>query len=289
MEIREIEINGIKSVEADVDLFDVYRTFDCGQAFRFEENNGIVDGVAFGKRIRLSQKDGVLTVTGTTKEEFISVWMPYLALDENYGEINRDIFNSFGKYNNVIYDAQKAASGIRILRQDHWEALCSFIISQNNNIPRIKKIVDGLCRTLGDRFAAFGEECYSFPSPEKIVSSGKEVLDTLRMGFRSKYVYDAAQKVTAGEIDFTEIENMSFDDAERKLMTIYGVGKKVADCTLLYGFHKTKAFPVDVWIKRVIEKYYPDGIDLEKLGNYAGIAQQYLFYYERYLNGKGEQ
>lgn len=265
--------------------FNASRVFDCGQSFRFNEKNGVIDGVALGKRIKISQKGDVLTLYGTDPDEYERVWEKYLGLDEDYAAINADVCEHFGTYNGVIFDAVKAASGIRILRQDHWEALCSFIISQNNNIPRIKKIIADMSRVLGERREAFGEEYFTFPTPKAILDAGIPALNALKMGFRSKYVTDAAARVLDGRCDLRAVENMSFANGEEYLMRICGVGKKVADCTLLYGYHKTEAFPVDVWIRRVLEKYYPDGIDLENLGKYAGIAQQYLFCYERYING----
>ncbi|MCQ2770831.1 MAG: DNA-3-methyladenine glycosylase 2 family protein [Clostridia bacterium] len=262
-------------------------TFDCGQCFRFEKRDNYIDGVALGKYIRITQNDDSISIEGIDENEYENVWKYYLDLDEDYETINDDILNHFGKYNDTISKAIDVANGIRILRQDHWEALCSFIISQNNNSPRIKKIVNALCETLGETIEYSGNTYYSFPSPQVVYEAGIDKLNELRMGFRSKYVFDAAKKIVEGTIDLKLIESMEFDEAEKYLMQIFGVGKKVADCTLLYGYHKTEAFPVDVWIKRVIEKYYPCGIDLNDLGKYAGIAQQYLFFYERYTQKDG--
>ena len=282
-------IDGEKCVVVrGVSDFDAYRVFDCGQSFRFNAFDGVVDGVAFGRRIKIRQEGDTLYLSGTDLDDYGAIWEKYLGLDEDYGAINADVCARFGVYNGVINDAVKAAHGIRILRQDHWEALCSFIISQNNNIPRIKKIVSQMSREIGEKFTAFGEECYAFPTPEAVLDAGIDKLNEMKMGFRSKYITDAASRVVNGAIDLEAIEKMSFPEGEEYLMQIYGVGKKVADCTLLYGYHKTEAFPVDVWIKRVLEKYYPDGIDLSNLGDYAGIAQQYLFCYERYINGLKE-
>ena len=284
--VEESRVDGVPCVTLrGVTDFNAYRVFDCGQSFRFDERGGTIDGVAFGRRIKLSQSGDVVKILGATAADYAEIWEKYLGLDEDYGAINADVCARFGVYNNVINDAVKAASGIRILRQDHWEALCSFIISQNNNIPRIKKIVSDMSRALGEKKEAFGEEYYAFPSPEAVLDAGIPALNALKMGFRSKYVTDAAARVIDGRVDLSAVEGMSFEEGEEYLMQICGVGKKVADCTLLFGYHKTEAFPVDVWIRRVLEKYYPDGIDMQNLGKYAGIAQQYLFCYERYING----
>lgn len=287
---EQVKINGEKCVLLkNISNFNASRVFDCGQCFRFNEADGVIDGVAMGKRIKIRQDGDNLYLSGTTVDEYNKTWEKYLGLDEDYDAINADVCEKFGVYNNVISDAVKAADGIRILRQDHWEALCSFIISQNNNIPRIKKIIADMSRALGEKFESFGEECYAFPTPEAIVSAGIPALNELKMGFRSKYVTDAAARVLDGRIDLDAVEKMSFEEGEEYLMQICGVGKKVADCTLLFGYYKTEAFPVDVWIKRVLEKYYPDGIDLSNLGKYAGIAQQYLFCYERYIVSESEK
>lgn len=281
---EQTELLGEKAVALrGVKNFNASRVFDCGQSFRFNETDGIIDGVALGRRIRIKQDGETLFIIGASESDYREVWEKYLGLDEDYERINADIISRFGVYNGVIEEAVRSAHGIRILRQEHFEALCSFIISQNNNIPRIKKLVEALCRACGEKIEGEGD-FYAFPTPEAVCALGVEGLAELRMGFRAKYLYDAAQRVVDGRVDLEAIEKMSFAEAEEYLMQIYGVGKKVADCTLLYGYYKTEAFPVDVWIKRVLEKYYPDGIDMGSLGSYAGIAQQYLFCYERYIN-----
>ena len=167
--------------------------------------------------------------------------------------------------------------GIRILKQEPWEALCSFIISQNNNIPRITGIIDRLCSTWGEKNEK-GE--YSFPSYEILAGLTVEDLAPLKAGFRSKYILDAAQKLKNKEIDLNKIYSATMDEAREELMKIKGVGKKVADCTLLYGFGRMEAFPVDVWVKRIVEELYPDGLPECIKGN-EGIAQQYLFHWRR--------
>ena len=281
---EQTELFGEKAVVLKgVNNFNASRVFDCGQSFRFNETDGVIEGVALGRRIRIKQDGDTLFIVGSDENEYREIWEKYLGLDEDYEMINADIISRLGVYNGVIEEAVRSAHGIRILRQEHFEALCSFIISQNNNIPRIKKLVEALCRACGEKINCDGD-FYAFPKPEAVCALGVDGLAELKMGFRAKYLYDAAQRVVDGRIDLNAVEKMSFAEAEEYLMQIYGVGKKVADCTLLFGYYKTEAFPVDVWIKRVLEKYYPDGIDMSSLGNYAGIAQQYLFCYERYIN-----
>ena len=171
------------------------------------------------------------------------------------------------------------APGIRVLRQEPWEALCTFIISQNNNIPRIKGIVERFCEAFGHPISE-GE--YAFPTPQSICDKTPEQLSYLRAGFRAKYLIDAAQKVFSGELVLEELYTLPIEEARQKLQTIKGVGPKVCDCVLLYGLHRVDAFPVDVWMKRVLERFYPRGIPDCLLGT-QGIAQQYLFHYIRHL------
>lgn len=263
--------------------FSLEKIFDCGQCFRFDKtSDGFFEGVAFGKYVRLFQDEKQVKIYGITKSEFEKTWKYFLALDEDYSKINSVIL-SHDEKDETIKSAYEKSKGIRILRQDGWEALVSFIISQNNNIPRIKKIIAAMCEKYGENI---GGTHYAFPTPQALVNAGEDGLFGLKTGFRAKYIFDAAQKVSSGEIDLSSVGKMTTEQATAYLMQIKGVGLKVASCTLLFGFYKTDAFPIDVWVKRILEKYYPDGLDVKSFGNYAGIAQQYLFYYERYVNGK---
>ena len=269
-----IEISGL-------DRFSIFKTFDCGQCFRFEQSDNSVCGIAYGKFIKLEQTEPTkLKIYGITKKEYEDLWCHYLALDCDYLSVDEDILKRLNN-DKTITKAMEYGQGIRILRQDGWEALCSFIISQNNNIPRIKKIIENMSKTFGERIS---EDYYAFPTAETLCEAGEEKIFALKTGFRAKYIYDAAKKVANGEIDLSLIDKMPTKEALEYLMQIKGVGLKVASCALLFGFNKTDAFPVDVWVKRVLEKYYPEGLDLNNLGDYAGMIQQYLFYYERYNN-----
>ncbi|MBO7737790.1 MAG: DNA-3-methyladenine glycosylase 2 family protein [Clostridia bacterium] len=250
-------------------------TFDCGQCFRFNKNaDGMWQGVAFGKTL-VGYTQGADTVLFCKKEDYLSVWEEFFDLKRDYSVIQ----SSFSHDQNVSHAAE-IGKGIRILKQDKWETLVSFIISQNNNIPRIKKIIESLCQTLGE---PLGNGVYSFPTAQKIREAGAEGLAPIKAGFRVKYILDAAHRVLNGETDLEYIASLSYEEAENELMKIKGVGKKVASCVLLFGYGFLSAFPVDVWVKRVIEKYYDETFDPLSLGEYAGIAQQYLFYRERYL------
>ncbi|MBR6681651.1 MAG: DNA-3-methyladenine glycosylase 2 [Clostridia bacterium] len=263
----------------NLDHFLISQVFDCGQCFRFDENGGGIEGVALGKFVRLEQpaKDTV-RIYGITRADFDLSWKSYLGLDDDYVEIEKDILTR-RQGDTTMTEAVKKGCGIRILHQDKWEALCSFIISQNNNIPRIKKIIENMSRAFGERI---DDTHYAFPTAEALMNAGVDEIFELKTGFRAKYIYDAAEKVATGKIDLSLVDSMTTEEAIEYLTQIKGVGLKVASCALLFGFNKSDAFPVDVWVKKVLAKYYPDGLDISSLGKYAGLVQQYLFYYERY-------
>ncbi|MBE6688852.1 MAG: DNA-3-methyladenine glycosylase 2 family protein [Ruminococcaceae bacterium] len=256
------------------------KIFNCGQCFRFERcSDGSYEGVAFSKYLRAEKdKNGKILLYGADKGDYDSVWRSFLDMDTDYKALS-DAFSAMG---GVMKEAAEIGKGIRILRQDPWEALCSFIISQNNNIPRIKKIIENLSRSYGEKiYSPDGREFYSFPTAKRLFEAGEEEIFSYKTGFRAKYIYDAAKKVTLGDIDLDAVYAMNTADASEYLKQIKGVGDKVAACVLLFAYHKTDSFPVDVWVKKILAKYF-DG-KIPDFGQYAGIAQQYLFYYERYV------
>lgn len=269
---NRIELTGLES-------FSLTKIFDCGQCFRFDPVGDGIEGVAMGRFLRFEQPSPEkLFIYGITLSEFVEKWVRYLDLDTDYGKVDIDILSRMNN-DKAISRAIEYGRGIRILRQDGWEALCSFIISQNNNIPRIKKIIEQMSREFGQSIDGVH---YAFPTPQALCEAGTDRIFALKTGFRAKYIYDAAESIVTGRIDLGLIDGMTTDEAVKYLMQIKGVGPKVASCALLFGFGKTDAFPVDVWVKRVIGKYYPDGLDVSTLGSNAGMIQQYLFYYERY-------
>lgn len=264
------------------EYFDLDQIFDCGQCFRFDRNEtGGYDGIAFGMPVTLTQDKETVTVFGAASDSFERVWRDFFALDDDYSGMRDDISRRFGD-DRTIKSAMSAGKGIRILHQDPWETVCSFIISQNNNIPRIKKIISTMSVRFGEKKLCGGKEYYAFPTPEALAAAGEEEIFALRTGFRAAYIYDAAVKVADGRLDLESLRALPTDELIARLMTVKGIGPKVASCAALFGFGKTDAFPVDVWMKKVMAKYYPGGLDIPSLGKYAGIAQQYLFYYERY-------
>jgi len=253
--------------------FDLPHTLDCGQAFRWEQKeNGNWHGVAFNRYLEISkQEDGTIILHNTTPEEFDLVWRDYFDLERDYNAIINAISG-----NEILSTAAKFGSGIRVLNQEPWETLCSFIISQNNNIKRIKGIISRLCENFGEEKSGY----YTFPSAEKIASLSLEDLSVLRSGFRAKYILDAATKVASGEIDLSNLKNLTVDVARGELMKIKGVGPKVADCALLFSHKHIEAFPKDVWIKRAMEQLFGGELPKEAVP-FAGIVQQYIFFYAR--------
>jgi N-glycosylase/DNA lyase len=236
---------------------DLEATFNCGQCFRRPAN--------------ISQaKNGV--ILHNVKKSDIPYWEIFFCADEDYS----DLTARFSR-DSTLKAACEFAPGIRVLRQEPFEALISFIISQNNNIKRISFIIAGLCEQAepSPEFRPMGR----FPTPEKLSSMD---LTPFKMGYRARYVADAAKKVSSGEISLDEVAKMDYNSAKTELMKILGVGEKVADCVLLFGFHKLTAFPRDVWIKRVLAQYYPNGLP-DCIKGYEGIAQQFLFHYVRNL------
>lgn len=271
--------------------FDLSKTFDCGQCFRFSEiadpeYDAKVRGIAFGKQIEIAQRGESLFLFGTDIDEYRSLWRHFLSLDVNYPKLCDSILKE-NKDHGAVALAYAPSRGIRILRQDPWETLCTFIISQNNNIPRIKGIVDRLCATLGKAFVGLdGDICHAFPTPEEVIDGGIDHLKKIGTGFRAKYIMDAAERVASRRIDFNYIVDCTnTEECVRHLCEIYGVGVKVASCVLLFAFEKYDAFPQDVWIKRVMDERFGEGFDPSRLGEHRGLVQQWLYFYERFLGG----
>lgn len=251
------------------------RTFDCGQCFRWNEDaEGRWRGVASGKAAVVWAENGRTYIECALDDIFF--WRDYLDMDTDYEEARRSI-----EVCDYLRDCAAYGEGIRILRQDKWEALCSFIISQCNNIPRIKGIVEKLSSLYGDIVAAPWGEARSFPTAERVAQLTEADLAPLRSGYRAPYILAAAKAVASGELDLEETALLPCNEARAELKKLGGVGDKVANCVVLFGLHQLDAFPVDVWIKRALAANMPKGFDPSSLGKYAGLAQQYMFYHAR--------
>ena len=282
MKIYEENGNLILSGVCD---FDLTQTFDCGQCFRWEKADDTYLGIAYGLPLKISQTDDTVTLYATSREEWDKVWSSYFDMDRNYGEIKETLSSD-----PIMKEAISFGEGIRILRQEPFECLISFIISASNNIPRIKKIIDSLCTNFGEKVTYLGTDFYTFPTPEKLASLTLEELGVIKAGFRDKYILNTAKAVMNGQIDLECLKSASFEYAKTELLKLSGVGNKVAECVLLFSLEKYGSFPVDVWIKRIMEHCYFDSeqdkevisaFAEEKFGELCGFAQQYLFYWAR--------
>ena len=277
--------------------------FECGQCFRWNvQTDGSYIGVAGGEAVRARVCGSKLILEGTDNTEF---WSNYFDAAFDYEGAK----TKFSK-DKILKKCIQYGYGIRILRQDLFETIISFIISANNNIPRIKKIIESLCRICGDKIEFEGQEYYTFPKAEAIVNAGLEKLSTIHAGYRDKYILGAAQFcLNSAHFDVfpplrvhdtrrsvqtpncdqiqTKLNDLPTNEARRELLKIIGVGPKVADCVLLFGMSRFDVFPSDVWIKRILDEAYnvpPKEIcefAENKFGKYRGLAQQYLFYYYR--------
>lgn len=246
------------------------KMFHCGQCFRWnDEGVGIVRGHA-ARVVRAGDTADIFCEPAL----WDALWRPYFDLDRDYAALRR----AFSRDENLKRAAAFGA-GIRILRQDAWEALVSFLISQCNRIPRIRAIIERLCEQLGAPLFAFGKERYAFPEPARLAGCTPEDLAPLRAGYRAGYLLAAAQAVASGALDFSELAQLPTDAARARLCALPGVGEKVADCVLLFGMGRHDAFPMDVWMKRAVRTLY--GGNVPDFGAQRGVAQQYLFYAAR--------
>ncbi len=285
MDIREEK--GNIYIDKVID-FNIEQTLECGQCFHFERLDNMEYAViAYGRLLHIKQEKDTLILYGKTKAEAENIWIPYFDLERDYGKIKSTLLKKDEKLKEAITEKY----GVRILNQEFYETLISFIISQNKQIPHIKKIVFALSDTYGEPIGEIGGKTYySFPTLEKLGEVTEDNYRELKTGFRAPYLKCASDMLNSA-LKENEIRELSYDAAKEMLMQIKGVGEKVANCVLLFGLSHRNAFPVDVWIKRTMEAVYFDGADTSKekimefardrFGEYGGYAQQYLFFYGR--------
>lgn len=287
IKIKEIE-NGL--ILENVNDFNAKHIFECGQCFRWnKEENGSYTGVAYGKVINVkSDYDNKnVTILNTNIKDFNSIWFDYFDLGRNYSNIKKSL-----SVDAIMKKAIQYGNGIRILKQDPWEILISFIMSANNRIPMIARSLNLLSEIYGQAIEYDGKIYYSFPTVEELSNAEIYDIERCKAGFRCKYIKKAIEMVKSGEIDLKSIKDMDIDKARMELRKVPGVGIKIADCILLFSMQKYAVYPIDVWIKRVTEYFYlaRDAKIMEiydfaskKFGDLAGFAQEYLFYYAREL------
>lgn len=282
-------------IVSEISDFNLAQTLECGQCFHFVRLDGGEDSAvseyalaAFGKGLRVRQEGDTFTFFDTDKKDFENVWVPYFDLERDYGEIKKFIVERNPELEEIVRENE----GIRLLNQDFFETLLSFIISQNNRIPQIKKVVADISASRGQYlFSAGDHDLYSFPAPEALEGVCEAEFRERKTGFRAAYLCDAVSRVLSGELDENVLKAADIQDCEKMLCNVKGIGSKVANCIMLFSLEKREAFPIDVWMKRILEQMYFKGEEKsktelaafarEKYGVYGGYAQQYLFAYAR--------
>ena len=273
--------------------FELEHVFDCGQCFRWNKNeDGTYTGVFGNNVINVSRNQNDVIFTGICEGNIQEICEDYFDLKRDYEKIKKEL----SLIDENVKKSVKFGKGIRILNQDLWEMIISFIISANNNIPRIKGIIERICKKYGNEIKWRGETYYTFPTPEQLSKASVQNLRNLGLGFRDVRVYETTRKIESGEFS---LENLSKEkdasEIRNKLLTLDGVGPKVADCIMLFStLKRLEVFPIDVWVRRVMNELYIKNEDetkvskkeieklaREKYGDLAGIAQQYLFYWKR--------
>lgn len=266
----------------DLDLDKIARS---GQCFRMKplDQEGY-EVTARGNYVKIVQR-GDEFLFSCREEEFYSIWKDYFDLDTDYDDIRRSV----DPQDAYLLAAMECGRGVRILKQDLWEMIITFIVSQNNNISRIRNSIEALCERYGSCLHPEGmtdTACYLFPSADAIAKGGLEGLNGLGLGYRDKYILELARKCSSQYLELQwleELKQADYETAYKLLLSEYGIGKKVADCICLFGLHHVGAFPIDTHIRQILKLYYPNGFPLERYQGYAGILQQYMFYYK--LNG----
>ncbi len=287
MKIEEIK-NGI--ILKETMDFNPVHIFECGQCFRWiKEDDGSYTGVAKGKVINVREEGENIIIDNTNREDFENIWYDYFDLGRDYSSLKIEL----AKHDENLKKAVEFGWGIRILQQDAWEMLISFIISSNNRIPMIQRAIDNISKKYGSEIGEYrGKKYFAFPTPEQLSKASVEELRECKTGFRDKYIYHTSNRVVEEGLDLEKFLDMESDECHRELMKFKGVGAKVADCIALFGIRKYDSFPVDVWVKRVMQEFYKaEDMSLPKMRKYgmdlfgknAGFAQQYLFYYVREL------
>ncbi len=275
-----------KVIISEYDSFDIEETLECGQCFRFYKlGDKHYKIVAYSRELFILQQDGVTEFYPTNLEDFNSIWLKYFDLERDYDEIKQQL----AKNDPILSTAIEFAGGIRILNQQPFETIISFIVSQNNRIPMIKKVINNISNRFGDKI----NEEYAFPTLEQFICRSVDEINECKTGFRGKYIHDAINKISEGLIKLESFHEKTTVDLKNELMSIHGIGTKVADCILLFSCGRHEVFPTDVWVKRIMsELYLKNSASLaqiskaatELFGSNAGFAQQYLFHYARIHN-----
>lgn len=261
--------------------FDLEKISKSGQCFRMnkavgEDNRYTL--IAYGNYLEIEHTEDSIFFS-CTQEEWDELWVNYFDCGRDYEKICETV----DKEDKYMKRAVEYGSGIRILRQEIFEIIISFIISQQNNIPRIKKCVESLCESFGEeRYNFRGERYYAFPTAKRLAGVTLEELQNCNLGYRSRYILKTARMIVENEVNLAGLMDMSYEEAKVELMKLSGVGVKVAECICLFGLYHVEAFPIDTHIQAVLSENYPEGFPFDRYEGYAGILQQYAFYYDIY-------
>ncbi len=285
---HEIRIENENIIIDNLNDFILSQVLECGQCFRFDkigEEEYII--IAKDRSVHIKQENNCLIFFQTSIEDYKNIWNRYFDIDRDYEKIKRDLL----KRDPLLKTAIQSKNGIRILNQDFFEMLITFIISQNKQIPHIKQIVKNISERYGDEIIdGQGNKVYMFPKVDALVKVSEDELRECKVGFRAPYIVDACNRVYNGRVTEDILQSLDIDQARELLMTIKGVGEKVANCVLLFGLGRREVFPVDVWMKRIMEDLYLkeetpnkkiEEYAYNKYGELGGYAQQYLFMYGR--------
>lgn len=264
-------------VKIQIDNFSLRQISDSGQCFRMrEEKDGTYSIIANGAYL-LTEQNGNDILFHCTKEDYEGTWREYFDLNTGYAHY----IDSVDQKDEYLREAAAFGRGIRILKQDVWEMIITFIISQQNNIKRIRKCIDTICEKYGEeKQAENGVKFYAFPTSEALAKVTEEEFKTCNLGYRSKYLVKTSNMIASGDFQIENLYKMDYPAAKQELMKLTGIGSKVADCICLFGLHMLDAFPIDTHIIKVLEEHYPKGFPFELYPGYSGVLQQYIFYYD---------
>jgi len=267
----------VQMIKLKIKNYDLAQICQSGQCFRMKEKSDRLYSVIAGRHYLEMEQQGEECIFYCDGTEFYDFWEEYFDLKGDYAGYKEKIAPDDAYLKNAV----EFGSGIRILRQDLWEMIVSFLISQQNNIARIRRCIENICESYGEKLVnGHGEIFYAFPMPEVLAELEEDALMECNLGYRSKYVVRTAKSIIAGEIDLETVSKLPYREAREELMKLFGVGQKVADCICLFALHKLEAFPVDTHIDQALQAHYKCGFPMERYRGFQGVLQQYIFYYE---------
>lgn len=264
-------------IERTVDHFNLAQICQSGQCFRMNAEGKNWYSIIAGRHHLELKQQGRKCIFDCDEAEFENFWKGYFDLETDYGSYIGKIVSG----DSYLRNAAEFGAGIRILRQDLWEMIVSFLISQQNNIARIRRCIENICTGYGEKLeSSRGQVYHAFPTPQALADLPEDALMACNLGYRSKYVVRTARSVASGDCDLEAISRLPYPGAREELLKLYGVGEKVAECICLFALHHLEAFPVDTHIRQAMEAHYKEGFPIKHYEGCQGVLQQYIFYYE---------